>query len=66
MNLKQHDAAARLNVTQSRISELANDKIDKFTLDAMLDKLDVRISLTLPLNDAGSPSQIMITEAPSS
>jgi len=65
MNLKQHDAAARLNVTQSRISELAN-KINKFTLDAMLDKLGFRISLTLLSNDAGSPSQIVITEAPSS
>ncbi len=66
MSLKQQDAAARLNVTQSRISKLANDKIDKFTLDAMLDKLGFRISLTLPSNDAGSPSQIVIIEAPSS
>lgn len=48
MSLKQHDAAARLNVIQSHISELANDKINKFTLDAMLDKLGFRISLTLP------------------
>ena len=27
MGLKQHEAAARLNVTQSRVSELANGKI---------------------------------------
>lgn len=51
MGLKQHDAAAKLNVTQSRISDLANGKIEKFTLDAMmdmLDKLGFRTSLTLP------------------
>ncbi|WP_085664156.1 MULTISPECIES: helix-turn-helix domain-containing protein [Pseudomonas] len=69
MGLKQHDAAVRLNVTQSRISELANGKIEKFTLDAMmdmLDKLGFRTSLTLPSNDAGSPPQIVITQAPGS
>ena len=62
----QHDAAIRLNVTQSRISELANGRIEKFTLDAMmdmLDKLGFRTSLTLPSNDAGSPPQIVITQA---
>ncbi|WP_336332345.1 helix-turn-helix transcriptional regulator [Pseudomonas putida] len=69
MGLKQHDAALRLNVTQSRISELANGKIEKFTLDAMmdmLDKLGFRTSLTLPSNDTGSPPQIVITQAPGS
>jgi len=52
-----------------RISELANGRIEKFTLDAMidiLDKLGFRTSLTLPSNDAGSPPQIVITQAPGS
>lgn len=66
MGFKQHDAAARLNVIQPRISELANGKIEKFILDAILDKLGFRISLTLPMNDAGSHPQIVITKAPSS
>ena len=69
MGLKQHEAAARLNVTQSRVSELANGKIEKFTLDAMmdmLDKLGFRTSLTLPSNEAGSSPQIVITQAPGS
>ncbi|WP_313200882.1 helix-turn-helix transcriptional regulator [Pseudomonas sp.] len=66
MGLKQHDAAARLNVTQSRISELANGKIEKFTLDSMmdmLDKLGFRSSLTLPSNEAGSSPQIVISHS---
>lgn len=65
MGLKQHEAAARLNVTQSRVSELANGKIEKFTLDAMmdmLDKLGFRISLVLPSNDAGALPQIVISQ----
>lgn len=40
MKLNQTEAAARLEVTQSRISELANGKIEKFTVDAMMDMLD--------------------------
>ena len=69
MGLKQHDAAVRLNVTQSRISELANGKIEKFTLDAMmdmLDKLGFRTSLTLSSNDVGSPPHIVISQVHSS
>ena len=67
MGLKQHEAAARLNVTQSRVTELANGKIEKFTLDAMmdmLDKLGFRTSLNLPTDDGSSPPQIVITQAP--
>lgn len=67
MGLKQHDAAAKVNVTQTRISELANGKIEKFTLDAIMDKLNklgFRTNLTLPSNDAGSPPQIVISQAP--
>lgn len=66
MGLKQHEAAVRLNVTQSRISELANGKIEKFTLDAMmdmLDKLGFRTSLILPSKDACSLPHIVITQA---
>ncbi len=36
----QSEAAKKLNVQQSRISELANAKIEKFTIDAMFDMLD--------------------------
>jgi len=36
----QLEAAERLGVQQSRISELANAKIEKFTIDAMFDILD--------------------------
>jgi len=64
MDLKQHDAAIRLNVTQSRISELANGKIEKFTLDAIMDMLDKLGFRTLPSNEAGSPPQIVITQTP--
>ncbi len=37
----QSEAANKLNVHQSRISELANAKIEKFTIDAMFDMLDI-------------------------
>ncbi|WP_144940270.1 helix-turn-helix transcriptional regulator [Pseudomonas alabamensis] len=69
MGLKQHEAAVKLNVTQSRISELANGKIEKFTLDAMmdmLDKLGFRTGLTLPSSEASSTLHIVITQAPNS
>ncbi len=69
MGLRQHEAAARLNVTQSRVSELANGKIEKFTLDAMmdmLDKLGFHTSLTLPSNDTSSPPQIVVAQTPGS
>ncbi|MDF9618505.1 helix-turn-helix transcriptional regulator [Pseudomonas entomophila] len=69
MGLKQHEAAARLNVSQSRVSELANGKIEKFTLDAMLDMLDklgFRTSLVLASDDTGALPQIVISQAPAS
>ncbi|MFW3898324.1 helix-turn-helix domain-containing protein [Pseudomonas putida] len=68
MGLKQSEAATRLNVTQSRVSELANGKIEKFTLDAMmdmLDKLGFRTSFTGP-DDAGSSPRIIIAQAQNS
>ncbi len=37
----QAEAAEHLSVHQSRISELANAKIEKFTIDAMFDLLDI-------------------------
>ncbi|MBD9610731.1 XRE family transcriptional regulator [Pseudomonas sp. PDM02] len=66
LGLKQSEAAARLGVTQSRISELATGKIEKFTIDAMmdmLDKLGLRTTFTLPSNEAGALPQIVISQA---
>lgn len=36
----QVQAAEALGVTQSRVSDLVNGKIDRFTLDALFDMLD--------------------------
>lgn len=47
----QKEAAARLGVQQSRISDLKNAKIEKFTIDAMFDMLDIlgfRAELSMP------------------
>jgi predicted XRE-type DNA-binding protein len=47
----QAQAAEQLEVTQSRISDLVNGKIEKFTIDAlfdMLDKLGFQISWSMP------------------
>jgi predicted XRE-type DNA-binding protein len=47
----QAQAAEQLQVTQSRISDLMNGKIEKFTIDAlfdMLDKLGFQISWSMP------------------
>lgn len=62
--LKQSEAAERLNIAQSRVSELATGKIEKFTIDAMMDMLDkfgFRVGLTLPSNPAGAALQIVIS-----
>lgn len=69
MGLKQSEAAEKLNVAQSRISELATGKIEKFTIDAMmdmLDKLGFRINFTLPSEVAGDEAQIVISQRSSS
>jgi predicted XRE-type DNA-binding protein len=69
MGLKQSEAAERLNIAQSRVSELATGKIEKFTIDAMmdmLDKLGFRINFTLPSEIAGGQAQIVISQASSS
>ena len=66
LGLKQSEAAARLGVTQSRISELATGRIEKFTIDAMmdmLDKLGLRTTFTLPSNETGALPQIVISQA---
>lgn len=45
----QKEAAERLAVSQPRVSDIVNGKIDKFTLDmlfSMLDKLGFRTELT--------------------
>jgi predicted XRE-type DNA-binding protein len=47
----QVEAAQHLDVQQSRISELANAKIEKFTIDAMFDMLDTlgfRARMSMP------------------
>ncbi len=36
----QSDAAKMLGIKQSRVSDLVNAKIEKFTVDSMLDMLD--------------------------
>ncbi|MGY2441888.1 helix-turn-helix domain-containing protein [Pseudomonas sp. SDO52101_S400] len=38
-DLPQKDAARQLHVTQPRLSELLNGKIDKFSLDALVNML---------------------------
>ncbi len=47
----QAQAAEQLGVKQSRISDLVNAKIEKFTIDALLDMLDkfgFQVSWTMP------------------
>lgn len=48
--LKQKDAAARLGVTQPRLNDLLKGKIEKFSLDAlvnMLGRAGMRIALSV-------------------
>lgn len=47
----QEQAAEQLGVKQSRISDLVNAKIEKFTIDAlfdMLDKLGFQVCWSMP------------------
>jgi predicted XRE-type DNA-binding protein len=47
----QSEAAKRLKIQQSRVSDLKNAKIEKFTIDAMFDMLDVlgfRAQMSMP------------------
>lgn len=63
--LKQSEAAERLNIAQSRVSELATGKIDKFTIDAMmdmLDKLGFHVALALPEDETEKRPQIIISK----
>ncbi|MGJ7549594.1 helix-turn-helix domain-containing protein [Pseudomonas alloputida] len=49
-DLPQKDAAKRLRVTQPRLSELLNGKIDKFSLDALVNLLanaDLEVDFTV-------------------
>ncbi|WP_063914384.1 helix-turn-helix domain-containing protein [Pseudomonas sp. p21] len=49
-DLPQKDAARRLHVTQPRLSELLNGKIDKFSLDALVNLLanaDLEVDFTV-------------------
>ncbi len=64
LGLKQSEAAVRLGLTQSRVSELANGKIDKFTIDAMIDMLDrlgFRANFTISASDIDASPQIVIS-----
>lgn len=59
----QKEAAKHLQVTQSRISDLKNSKIEKFTIDAMFDMLDkfgFRTKLNSPSLDEAN---ILISKA---
>lgn len=40
-NWTQKEAAIKLGIQQSRVSDLKNAKLEKFTIDAMLDMLDI-------------------------
>lgn len=47
----QKEAAVELGVTQSRVSDLMNSKIEKFTVDSMFDMLDAlgfHAKMTMP------------------
>lgn len=53
----QQEAAEKLGVQQSRVSELKNAKIEKFTIDAMFDMLDslgFRVHMSMPSLDKAS------------
>jgi predicted XRE-type DNA-binding protein len=53
----QTEAAEKLGVKQSRISDLMNSKIEKFTIDAMfdmLDKLGFKINWSMPSQQLAS------------
>ncbi|HCE3705908.1 TPA: XRE family transcriptional regulator [Vibrio parahaemolyticus] len=59
----QKEAAEHLGLTQSRVSDLKNSKIEKFTIDAMIDILDkfgFRAKLTEPNLDEAN---ILISKA---
>ena len=59
----QEEAAAHLGVTQSRISDLVNNKIEKFTLDVMfdmLDKMGFRAKVSMRDIDTQDEAQIKI------
>lgn len=50
----QAEAAGYLGVSQSRISDLMNSKIEKFTIDALfdlLDKLGFKVNWSMPTLD---------------
>jgi predicted XRE-type DNA-binding protein len=53
----QKEAAAKLAVTQPRVSDIVNGKIDKFTLDmlfSMLDKLGFMTEFTFSSLESAS------------
>lgn len=60
----QTQAAERLALTQPRISDLMNGKIEKFTLDTMFDMLDTlgfRTAFRMESNDDSDLEKAQIT-----
>lgn len=51
----QTEAAARLHVTQPRVSDLLNGKIDKFSLDALVNML-APVGLTFEVRPVDRPA----------
>lgn len=54
-DLPQKDAARRLHLTQPRLSDLLNGKIDKFSLDALVNILanvDLEVDFTVKKKSA--------------
>ncbi|MFT4926491.1 MAG: putative XRE-type DNA-binding protein [Phenylobacterium sp.] len=59
----QSEAAVVLGVKQSRVSELMNHKIDKFTIDAMfdmLDKLGFKVKFSMQATDEAQISIVQV------
>lgn len=62
----QVEAAARLRVTQPRVSDLLNGKINKFSLDALVNML-APVGLTVavePVKPPASPAPKRVKRAP--
>jgi predicted XRE-type DNA-binding protein len=58
----QTEAAARLHVTQPRVSDLLNGKISKFTLDALVNMLPP-VGLTFDVRPVGRPPARAVKKA---
>ena len=62
----QDQAADYLRVTQPRISDLVNGKVEKFTLDCLFDmlaKLGIRTSIRMKGGEGQQEAQVMMKRA---